>query len=284
MPQKQRKKYNGKPHRSFKPLCENGPRFDGDPEYNRPITQHLTTVMSMLSGHKPREWGFTIIRTAYDDDRQFERAVSHLFDAVCAYSDAEQQNVRDQLKMINANAGAEKRRVPLKVDTSMNREFLSSFGNDVIQSQRRLNGASVDSAREQFRDWIVANQGNASGSNMRYVFAILMDKETMENLDKCGKKQVEASRHESRQTPMPWVKVLDIASDVSAPYRVNLYGDYNIVQYWFDRSLLLHPPSMYLRKADDGANVLFYGSLQQAEAGSDALHQRTKNILAKMGE
>jgi hypothetical protein len=239
--------------------------------------------MSLLGDHKPRKWGFTIIRTHYDDDKQFGRAVWQLYDAVCAYSDAEQQSVRDQLRIVNATRGAEKNPVPLQVDTSMNREFLSSFENDVMQNRRRLKGASVDSAREQFRDWIVAKHGNASGSNMRYVFAILMDKETMNNLDKCRKKQREASHGTDRQTPMPWVKVLDSASDVAEPYRVNLYGDFNIVQYWFDRSLLLRWPSMYLRRADGDANVLFYGIVQQAEeAGSDALHQRTKNILAKM--
>ncbi|KAF5683454.1 hypothetical protein FCIRC_4397 [Fusarium circinatum] len=51
--------------------------FQGDPRYNRSVIRRLDTTLSLLDGHKPKKWGFLIIRTAYGpgSDQKFKHAL-----------------------------------------------------------------------------------------------------------------------------------------------------------------------------------------------------------------
>lgn len=270
-----------KPRQQFKVYAEEGPRFDGDPEYHRPLTRHLTTVMSLVDGHRPRQWGFTIIRTAYDDHSQFRRSMSCILKAIYAFSNTEQNQVQSELQAILEAGTVDTTLVPPKVDIGVNREFIKSYYYDLINNRAKLHGASTEMIRETFRQWLVSHKGNAKGSNMRYVFVIVMDKETMDQLDRF-KDAGSITNAENRTTEVPWVKVLDAAADVMHPYRISLYGPFNIVQYWFDRSLSLQSPSLYLRESDGQLPILRYGALPKDNGSGHLLQKRARNVLAKL--
>jgi hypothetical protein len=126
-------------------------RFDGDPRCHRGIFPRLEQALSVHGGHRPLQWGFAIIRTAYGpkSDEQFQHALNLIGRIAQAWSDIEIADFKTRLKYAEKRLG----HVPMEVDTRLNDEFTRRYQNDILQD-KQLDGASVATVRQYFNNWI----------------------------------------------------------------------------------------------------------------------------------
>lgn len=160
-----------------------GQRFDGDPQCRRGIFSALDQTLSTRYGHRPRQWGFAIIRTAYgpESDEQFQHALTLIGRIAQVWSDMEIAESKQRVVYVEENNIERPGNVSMKVDTRLNIEFTRRYQNDVLQD-KQLDGASVAMVRSYFNDWIASNNGSSVAGDVRFTTCIMLDAETLVQL------------------------------------------------------------------------------------------------------
>ncbi|KAF4957217.1 hypothetical protein FGADI_3282 [Fusarium gaditjirri] len=203
------------------------PCFDGDPRSRRSIFPRLQQALPSSGGHRPYQWGFAIIRTAYGpgSDEQFQHALT-LIGRIA------QENNMERLGNIS-----------MEVDTRPNHEFTRRYQNDILEDKQQLDGASV---------------ATVLVGNVRFTTCIMLDAETLVQLAEepqglgldCNSSEFYRSQY--------WVKMVDAESEYEEAFSVFLYAGDCLIEYQFDtRRLVVH------RKNRDNPGVLYYGFAPQ---------------------
>ncbi|OAR01210.1 hypothetical protein LLEC1_00160 [Akanthomyces lecanii] len=214
----------------------------------------LSSVASLKGGPWPGTWGLTIARTDYKAPRQ------QLLNALACINDAVQND-------LGATRPYQQRKNGIRTDgisadhgwptTSRNKksstagdEVFARYTPVVLSNYSSLHEAHTDTVRSQFQSWIVQRQGNAQGGDMRYVFCIVLDTETIQKLHDiwCRRSRVGAAQKQSQ------VRVLDALPDDECKdaYKVDLRGKYGLVEFSFTRSIRRQPLAAMLTKPHPG--------------------------------
>jgi hypothetical protein len=112
-------------------------RFRGDPRCNRSVVLNLGEVICLSGGHRPNQWGFAIIRTAYGpgSDEQFQHALTLIGRIAQVWADAEILTVMRKLVRVKENTfGLD--HIPVKVDTRPNVDFVRRYQNDNLEDEQ----------------------------------------------------------------------------------------------------------------------------------------------------
>ncbi|KAJ4042862.1 hypothetical protein NW763_011682 [Fusarium oxysporum] len=233
------------------------PRFDGDPRYNRSVLIRLGDALKVRDGHRPHQWGFAIIRTAYgpESDEQFQHALTLIGRIAQLWSDSEIASVKRGLAYHKENNIERLGDISMEVDTRLNDEFTRRYQNDTLQDKQQLDGASVAAVRRYFNDWIAANNGTSVAGDVRFTTCIMLDAETLAQL--AGASQDLGSTSSEYYSSQYWVKMVEAESGYDEAFRALLYGSYDLSEYWFHRNmsrrLVVH------RKNRENPGVLYYG-------------------------
>ncbi|PTD02113.1 hypothetical protein FCULG_00012193 [Fusarium culmorum] len=131
-------------------------RFEGDPRSTRSVIRRLDTTLSLRHGHKPKKWGFAIIRTAYGpgSDQKFEHALEMINNIAQHWSEGEVEGLKSRIAL-GKETDFRYKHVPVEVDTRPNEEFVRRYENDVVEDQS-LENASFAAVREYFKTWIAS--------------------------------------------------------------------------------------------------------------------------------
>ncbi|KAH6962889.1 hypothetical protein DER45DRAFT_624983 [Fusarium avenaceum] len=118
-------------------------RFDGEPQC-RGIFSRLDEVLTLDDGHRPLQWGFAIIRTAYgpESDEQFQHALTLIGRIAQAWSNIEIDDFKNELVYVKENNVERLGNVSMEIDTRLNIEFIRRYQNDILQD-KQLDGTSV---------------------------------------------------------------------------------------------------------------------------------------------
>jgi hypothetical protein len=232
------------------------PRFDGDPQCRRDIFPRLEQVLSLRGGHRPLQWGFAIIRTAYgpNSDEQFEHALNIIGRIAQAWADNEIASVKTQLAYEKENNIERLGHISMEVDTRPNDEFTRRYQNDILQNEQ-LDGASVATVGQYFNNWIASNNGSSVAGDVRFTTCIMLDAETLVQLAEAP--QDLGSNWSEYFRSQYWVKMVEAESGYEEAFRALIYGRYGLTEYWLDRNksrrLAVH------RKNRENPGVLYYG-------------------------
>ncbi|SCO82655.1 uncharacterized protein FRV6_06868 [Fusarium oxysporum] len=230
-------------------------RFQRDPRCNRSVIQRLDTTLSLLDGHRPKKWGFTIIRTAYGpgSDQKFEHALEIINNIAQHWAEAEVEGVKFRITC-GKETDFRYRDVPVEVDTRPNEEFVRRYENDVVEDQS-LENASLAAVREYFKTWIVSKGGRSNVGNTRYVACIMLDAETLSQLATAPKGFPHGCDVYSSSY---WVKMVDVEPNPDEAVHVRVRGADDLIKYWFIRNLIRSHVLTH-RKDREYPGVLHFG-------------------------
>ncbi|KAG7413533.1 hypothetical protein ACKAV7_008063 [Fusarium commune] len=233
------------------------PRFDGDPRCHRDIFPQLEQALSLRGGHRPRQWGFAIIRTAYGpkSDEQFQHALTLICRIAQAWSDREIASSKMMLAYAKENNIERLSNISMEVDTRLNDDFTRRYQNDILQDKQQLDGASVATVRRYFNNWIASNNGSSVAGDVRFTTCIMLDAETLLQLAEAPKDL--GSTSSEYYSSQYWVKMVEAESGYDEAFRALLYGRYGLAEYLLHRNssrrLVVH------RKNRENPGVLYYG-------------------------
>ncbi len=214
----------------------------------------LFTVASLNRGLRPGTWGITIVRTDYKAPQQ------QLLNALACINDAVQEDLGAMRPYRQRRDGklpsgmAAEPGWPTMArgrnDSTAGDEVFARFTLEVLSKYSSLNEASTDTVRSQFQSWIIQRQGNPQGGDMRYVFCIILDTETIQRLHDiwCRASRVGAAQKQFQ------LRVLDALLDdeCKSVYKLNLRGNYGLVNFWFTRSMRRQPLAAMLARPRPG--------------------------------
>lgn len=230
------------------------PRYIGDHEQRRVLR---TRVDGLLSGDGT--WGFAIVRTCFGDDALFANAIRVLHGLVdyCVEADLERQ----QKVMGKAMSRPENfQYAPVSVDTEPNAQFRFRFRLDLLED-RALQDATVEQVRHYFNEWLrfVDRPYHVNDGDTRYRACIMMDRETMEmmaNLPQ-GFPRPRLTYYRNNYC----VKMVEAVDPRREAFLVHIFGEDDVIKYWFDRMALQKRITDITDYADEGGKkVLYYGA------------------------
>lgn len=214
----------------------------------------LSTVASLNRGLEPGTWGITIVRTDY------KAPLQQLLNALACINNAVQEDLgamrpywqrRDGMLPSGMEADPGWPTILRRQSaTTASDEVFARYTIEVLSKYSSLNGASTDTVREHFQDWIMQKRGSTQGGDMRYVFCIILDTETIQKLHDIW---CRASRVGAAHTQLQ-VRVLDALkyNECRSAYKLNLRGKYGLVNFWFTRSIRRQPLTAILTRPRPG--------------------------------
>ncbi|KAL2692543.1 hypothetical protein Neosp_002953 [[Neocosmospora] mangrovei] len=211
------------------------PRFQGDPRWHRRVMHQLKQVLVLEVGHRHRRWGFAIVRTAYGSgsDEQFQHALALIGRIAQVEADSEAAGVKEDIAWKKKNS-FQLPHIPVEVDTRPNDEIVHRYENDILEDETRLDSASVATVREYFNQWVAAKEGTSISGDMRYAACIMLDAETLAQLAEAPR---DFPPEGSVRFGSPyWVKMVEAKPKPEDAFLVHVFGEYGLVQYWFDRN------------------------------------------------
>ncbi|QPC69413.1 hypothetical protein HYE68_000165 [Fusarium pseudograminearum] len=230
-------------------------RFEGDPRSTRSVIRRLDTTLSLRHGHKPKKWGFAMIRTAYGpgSDQKFEHALDMINNIAQHWSKGEVEGLKSRIAL-GKETDFRYKHVPVEVDTRPNEEFVRRYENDVVEDQS-LENASFAALREYFKTWIASKGGRSNVGNTRYVACIMLDAETLSQLATAPKGfpygcDIYSSSY--------WVKMVDVEASPDEAIRVRVRGSDDLINYWFTRNIIRSHVLTH-RKDREYPGVLYFG-------------------------
>ncbi|EGX95229.1 hypothetical protein CCM_03501 [Cordyceps militaris CM01] len=245
----------------------------------------LFQVLSLGNQLRPATWGITIVRIDYKAPRQqLLNALACINDAVQADLGAKQPYAyrRDYVRLDDL--------APTKMWPSLRKtrrtvqpgdELFARYSMEVLSTYDGLNEASVDTMRSRFQSWIMQMQGNPHGGDMRYVFCLILDADTIQTLDDiwCRRSRVRRAAAQLQTQ----VRVLDAmpGGACGGAYKVYLRGAHGLVNFWFARNLRRQPLEVMLtrpRSGDDDAMWYFGPEPQPVEDGANSLVKTTMEL------
>ncbi|KAH6981736.1 hypothetical protein BKA56DRAFT_615853 [Ilyonectria sp. MPI-CAGE-AT-0026] len=211
------------------------PRFVGDPLHHREIISQLREILVLARGHRQKRWGFAIVRTSYGpgSDEQMQCALALIRRTAQVFTDTEAISVKHILEEHKSSQPFELADLSLEFDTRPNQEILSRFENDVLEDAA-LEDASVATVREYFADWIATKDGPSNTGDIRFISCVILDAETLAQLATVPGDFPETGTTGFR-SPY-WVKVVEVKPQPEEAFRVYLFGEFGLAQYWFDRN------------------------------------------------
>ncbi|KAJ3548027.1 hypothetical protein NM208_g1213 [Fusarium decemcellulare] len=211
------------------------PRFLRDPRCRRTVMVRLEEVLLLRDGHRPKRWGFAIVRTAYGprSDEQFQHALALISRIAQVWADNEAATVKREITRMK-----ERRfhldHIPIEVDTRPNEQMKHRFENDVLEDEKQLEGASVVTVREYFNNWVESKEGTSIAGDMRYAACIMLDAETLAQLATVPK-DFPPEGSSGLRSPY-WVKMVEAEPKPEEAFRVRVFGESGLVYYWFSRN------------------------------------------------
>lgn len=236
------------------------PRYDRDPRCHRMAILKLQQVLLLWNGHRKNQWGLAIVRTAYGpgSDELFQHALTLIGRIAQVWSDGEAAGVKRQIAQHKKEV-CYLDHIPIEVDTRPNEELVRRYVNDVLEDSNQLDGASVATVREYFREWIASKQGTDIAGDMRFSACIMLDAETLAQLANAPSDFPLAGTSTYRS--LYWVKLVEVHGRPEEPFRVPIFGGlYHLFQYWFDRNYNRREVTELMhRKNPDFPGVLCWG-------------------------
>ncbi|KAF4333237.1 hypothetical protein FBEOM_12972 [Fusarium beomiforme] len=113
--------------------------------------------------------GFPIIRTAYGpgSDEQFQHALGLIGFIAQVWADKEVLSVQRGFARYNEYKPALDQ-ISTDVDLRPNNDFVRRYQNDILEDEQ-LDGASVTTVREYYKDWVTSKEGSEYTGDMCYV-------------------------------------------------------------------------------------------------------------------
>ncbi|KAK7414978.1 hypothetical protein QQX98_006211 [Neonectria punicea] len=182
----------------------NRPRFFRDLRCNRELVAQLRQVLVLNYGHRPKRWGFAIVRTVYGSgsDEQFQLALALIDRIARVYAEDEAAAFKSNLERKKKNNPIEPADIPIEVDLRPNEEMVRRYENDVLEDAAQLEDASVATTLAQLAT--VPDDFPPSG-NTGY------------------------------KSPY-WVKMVEAKSEPEDAFRTRVFGKNDLVDYWFARN------------------------------------------------
>ncbi|KAM3471974.1 hypothetical protein MY8738_009084 [Beauveria namnaoensis] len=212
---------------------DNQPRRDNGKDSSKCNSQRLLRLASLSSGLGKGTWGITIIRIDYKAPQQ------QLINALACINDAVQRDLGARWSYSHRRDGilldgiVPPEAWPIKsLEAGAVRpadELFARYSLELLSRYDGLNEACPDTVRSKFQDWIVRMQGNPQGGDMRYVFGLILDADTIQQLHSiwCQRSRVAAA-----QTRVQ-VRVLDAVpgDECNGVYKVYLRGANGLVNF-----------------------------------------------------
>lgn len=239
------------------------------PDFATEIERRLFTVQCLGNGFDTPSWGITLVRVDYRAPQE------HLVNALCCLNDA----VRRDVGAVRAYAERKDDIVP---ETTATLQKWPSFGKrelkkvdagdvlfagyttELLTRCHDLHDATTDTVRRHFQDWIVQRAPKPYGGDMRFVFCVILDRETIDRLHAtwCLRSRVAMLRAQLRAT----VRVLDAVpgEECRGEYKVSLRGEYGLVNFWFARSARRYALEHFLTRPVEGGIWCFGGGKKAA--------------------
>ncbi|KAM3505969.1 hypothetical protein MY11210_007744 [Beauveria gryllotalpidicola] len=162
------------------------PRRDNGKDSSNYNDYRLLRVASLSSGLGTGTWGITIIRIDYKAPQR------QLLNALACVNDAVQRDLGARLSYPHRRDGMLLDGIkPAEVWPLKRREagtegpadeLFARYSLELLSKYDGLNEACPDTIRSKFQDWIVQMQENPQGGDMRYVFGIILDADTIQEL------------------------------------------------------------------------------------------------------
>lgn len=230
-------------------------RFEGDPRCKRSVIHRLDTTLTLTHGHKPKKWGFAIIRTAYGpgSDQKFEHALEIINNIAQHWVEDEVEGLKFRITQ-GKETDFRYKDVSVEVDTRPNEEFVRHYENDVVEDQS-LENASFVAVREYFKTWIASKGGRSDVGNTRYVACIMLDAETLSQLATAPKGFPHGCDVYSSSY---WVKMVDVEASPDEAIHVRVRGADDLMRYWFTRNMIRSHVLTH-RKDREYPGVLYFG-------------------------
>lgn len=262
-------------HQEFKQ-----PRFLGDPELFRQATAELRQVLRLHKCyHKPQRWGFAIIRTAYGPqfDDQFAHALRVINRVGQAHCETDVWNVKHTLEWHIRN-DPNLANIPVEVDRRPNEELERRFQNDVLQDASLLDNADVSTVRDYFINWIASKKGTWGGGNVRFASCILLDAETLAQLQAVPEgyptDPVEASGS------LYWVKMVEAEPKPVEAFRVRVFGRFGLANYWLSRNDNRDDAINMINESDDNdPSIRYYGEAKKYGSSSEQMAELMRQYM-----
>ncbi|TQV90444.1 SNARE domain-containing protein [Cordyceps javanica] len=240
----------------------------------------LLRVISLGQGREPATWGITVVRTDYRAPRrQLLNALACINGAVQADLGAKRPYARrrDGLQLDDLRTTMTMLPVEQWPSTAARRgalrpgdELFARYTTELLSTYDGLNEAQTDAVRSKFQSWIAQTHGNTQGGDMRHVFCVILDADTIRQLDDVWCRGSRVGGQERIQ-----VSVLDAVvpggGSGGDAYRIHLRGRHGLVNFWFARSVRQQPLEVMLartlRRGGDGVEDRF-GGLHQRDSRS----------------
>ncbi|KAH6846949.1 hypothetical protein B0I37DRAFT_373934 [Chaetomium sp. MPI-CAGE-AT-0009] len=247
------------------------PPDTSDPERSRRSRWGLnwmTYQFLLPSDHLPRTWGYTILRTTYNNDTAVDTAIDALIRFIHAMARRECHGVTERLQRLQQS-----RQLPAGVpdtgDARPSDEFyIKRFVTELVQDRAELEGAAVPQVCAYFRRWSLARfdkeERYFSAASPRLKSAILLDAETVEHLQGLAGRDLSDNQKMWVTGKEFWVKMVEAIPE-QRDMRSGLTDCFRVVvglleDYWFERDRA-HPAWKMLWKEDNRfPGELFYST------------------------
>ncbi|KAF4468227.1 hypothetical protein FALBO_4886 [Fusarium albosuccineum] len=220
------------------------PRFQRDPRCRRSVMVRLEEVLLLQDGHRPKRWGFAIVRTAYGpgSDEQFQHALAIISRIAQVWADNEAATVKREITRMKERR-SQLDHIPIEVDTRPNEQMKHRYENDVLEDEKQLEGASVATVRER----------------MRYTACIMLDAETLAQLATVPKDFPPEGSYGFGSSY--WVKMVEAEPKPEEAFRVRVFGESGLVYYWFSRNYRRRSAIELVHNKDrENPGILYFGN------------------------
>ncbi|KAK8109002.1 hypothetical protein PG984_014803 [Apiospora sp. TS-2023a] len=262
----------------FEKLCKGQPYLAPKILYSYRIVQNPfrkrdTNAVLLLSNlvknarkgdYRARTWGYTVIRTAYDDDAKFQIALTAIRRAVQAPYEREIARIEEELRPYIENnlwSAYQLTKADRRAEDEVDRRFV----NDVLEDRAVLADVTVGQVSDYFRLWALARW-----KTRRLKSCILLDAVTIEQLQAAGGAVGTASAELYPRLQEFWVTMVeaepqlrmdptDVGDDGGARwcdcYRLRLS---DIQDFWFETGAGDEDVAQKTREPDPEDNSIRY--------------------------
>ncbi|KAJ3483173.1 hypothetical protein NLG97_g7368 [Lecanicillium saksenae] len=261
------------------PLLGN-PETDSSSENER----RIASITSLARDSDKIEWGITVIRVDYSAPQ------SQLLDALDCINDA----VRRDLDAAHAANGARNKDTiyentatehgwPVRrrrgTVASAGERLFAAYDLHLLSHFYNLNQATTNTIRHEFRNWIVRKKGNTCGGDMRYVFCVILDTDTIHQLHQIWRQSFRVATAQQQMQ----LKVLDAVpgDECHGAYKVYLGGMHGLVNFWFARTMRRHSLEYFLKEPSDDGGMWCFGPPNPAPLPAEEVAKAEKPTNSK---
>lgn len=251
---------------------------------------HYLSQVLFLNGNgskaRPGTWAITLVRVDNECTKnQFYNAIACIEDAVRRDLGVAEPCKPECINVVWNGTGSQRRscrtrRTELRSRRTMAEDLFHRFACEVIMNNDTLKEPTTDNIRKEFHKWIVADGGNCNGGDMRYVFCIILDDETVKTLSDMWSRICRVGGTAATQVK---VKALDSLHNdkCSGTYELYLRGRNGLVNFWFQRNLCRQPLSVFLTEPPERGAMWCYGPWEEVPTFERVPHTEQKKQSKK---